>query len=151
MASGPVYVDDEAERTVAGCAIASAEGAAQARSRLAQADFYDGRYWGVIEATADLAAVVDDGSYWAEAQREADHTLVAHGCAARVDRLSATFGRAWLRALVTDRAVYADTSGFYADRVRRAAQVRHEVSAHLAALEALGVNVGWLIAEGVAA
>lgn len=145
-----VPVDVAAEMTVAGCAVASVEGAVLAVERLTSRDFYDGRAWHAIDAAAQLSPdVVDDDDVWCAAARSGDWTLTCHGCVRRADAVADRTGLplAWLTGVVSGRAVCVDRSGWHARRVRAAAMAREQIRAELARLEPLGVDIAALVSQ----
>lgn len=141
--AGLVITDDEAELTVAGCALAHAESAALAVSRLDPGQFHDGRYWAAIDAAAQVVDVADGEDEWADALATGDFALVVNGCAARVAVVAAMTGLppALLRQWVTGRTVDRDANGWFASRVAAAAEARTEVRALLARAETLDVDL----------
>jgi hypothetical protein len=152
---GLLVVDDVAERCLAGVSVASGEGARQAIGRLSAADFYDRQLWSVVVAAASLPVGLRDGDdEWNEACRLGDSLLVSHGCASRVAALATAYERSWLVALVMGRSVDRDVSGYFADRVRRAAAARREIWAlkgeieqRLRVMESLGADVDRIAVE----
>ena len=144
---GLVKQDEVAERCLAGCAIADARQAALGKYRLDASLFYDQRYWHVIQAASELpVGLVDNEAHWTEAARLNDYAGVSQGCEARVQALmSQGYQRSWLVSLVSTRPVVADSSGWYVRRLIQAREARAEVTRHLEALEALGVDVKGLV------
>lgn len=146
---GLIIQDAIAEACLAGCAIASYQGALDS-SELDASLFYDPRYSHVIRGAAALpVGLVDTEADWQEAHQLGDYSLVCHGCAARVRALELQgHERALLTDLVVSRPVVADRSGWYARRLKDAAKTRQQVGQHVAALEALGVDLIGLV-EGL--
>lgn len=149
LCRGVLVVDEVAETTVAGCALASHAAAVDAVRRLEGSDFYDGRLWEVIRAACTLGPVTDEADAWAEALDCRDVALVVHGARTRITLVAQRTGlaQAWLRQLVLGRCVDADRSGWFAERVAAAAVARARVRPALDALAGLGVDVSVLHSE----
>lgn len=141
--AGLVITDDEAETTVAGCALASAGAAAGAVARLEGADFHDSRCWAAIVAAAALDPEPDTDAEWEQACATNDFGLVVHGCARRVARVAAVTGLepALLASWVTGRTVERDGHGWFASRVSAAAEARRQVRALLSRAEELDIDL----------
>lgn len=112
--------DEEAEEVVAGCAVASAHGAALAAGRVVADDFYTPRLQRLFEAAVELVDV----------ESEADRISFS---AAR-----AGVPEADVRSLVRARPVMHDSAGSFARRVRDAARRRAVMFAATDVLERLG-------------
>jgi hypothetical protein len=102
---GDSYVGETAERTMAGVAVISQEGAAWARDRLTAADFHDQRCWRVVVAGAKATGIYGEK---------------------RIRYLAGVTDTepAWLRDIEEHTPVMFDWNGAYALEVRVAAADR---------------------------
>lgn len=145
---GLLLVDLVAESTVAGCAIASHDAALAAHRTLFAEDFADPRLWRIVEVAAalDPALYVDEEAELAEALALGQFGAALEGCVRRLRGVAARTGydEAWLRKLVAERAVLADSSGWHRDRVLAAAAARRQLRAWLDDGEALGIDTSRL-------
>ena len=122
---GLIPVDDDAERAVTGCAIASLAAARLATSRLTAEDFHHPSLWHLVTLAANQPVAPGEQ----RTQMVADKAGVP---------------AAWLQQLVDQRPVARDTNGWYATRVRAAAVARRRIRFHLDQLARLGVDTDTL-------
>jgi hypothetical protein len=123
---GLIPVDADAEITVVGCALASEAGAVLA-AEVDPAHLYDLTRRRVLEAVFELSGdLADDEMVWHDAMVTGDFGLAVEGCVRRVELVSVLtdvpvpdLGR-----LVRNRSVATDRTGYFARRVREAAEDR---------------------------
>lgn len=123
--------DAVAERAVAGCAVASAEGSRLACERLDAEDFYD----------PALGRLVDLSSWVAADPGRIDDLELADEARAREVAAMADRPRTWVLGIVRSRLSLVDASGAMADRVKAAAGRRRQAFELVDQLDALGVAV----------
>jgi hypothetical protein len=135
--AGLIPVDADAEITVVGSALASEAGAVLA-AEVDPAHLHDLTRRRVFEAIFEVPAdVVDDDAVWADAMAKGDFSLAAHGCVRRVELVSVLTDVPipYLARLVRDRSVATDSTGYFARRVREAAEARAAIDADMHRIE----------------
>ena len=118
----PLPMDNYAERSLAGCALAAVEAPALAMGRVRVDDFHDRRCWRVIEACARIPHL-----------RNLDERIAFASHVAGVEP-------GVLRKWHEHRTVFADTNGVLARRVTAASTRRRRVLELAAELEQLGAR-----------
>lgn len=126
-----LLIDPHAERVIAGCAIASNEGATLATDRITPADFHDPLLWQLVATAATTPT------------KPATDNPIELPDEARTRHVATATGRPYrdLWTIVTARPCWADRSGYWAGRVLDAADRRRRAARLIGDLEDLGLNV----------